>query len=51
MAPVGSRMMASPTIRTYIADAVALARYFEDTLPPKANGAFLEAEEKVKPRS
>lgn len=29
----------------YIADAVALARYFEDTLPTKADLAFKEAEE------
>ena len=29
----------------YIADTVALARYFEDSLPPKADVAFKEAEE------
>jgi predicted nucleic acid-binding protein len=29
---------------TYIADAVALARYIEDTLPPKADHIFSEAE-------
>ncbi len=37
--------MATAALRTYIADAVALARYFEDTLPPKADRAFSEAEE------
>jgi predicted nucleic acid-binding protein len=35
----------STSFRTYVADAVALARYFEDSLPPKANRAFLDAEE------
>lgn len=29
----------------YIADAVAIERYFEDNLPPKADLAFGEAEE------
>ncbi|MDG6970286.1 MAG: hypothetical protein JRN54_04170 [Nitrososphaerota archaeon] len=31
-------------MRTYVADAVALARYLTDTLPPKADKAFAEAE-------
>jgi predicted nucleic acid-binding protein len=37
--------LAGDNSRSYIADAVALARYFEDALPPKANRAFLDAEE------
>ncbi|HKW05709.1 MAG TPA: PIN domain-containing protein [Nitrososphaerales archaeon] len=32
-------------MKRYIADAVAIARYFEDSLPPGANLAFREAEE------
>ena len=31
-------------MKTYVADAVALARYLTDTLPPKADRAFAEAE-------
>ena len=39
-----SQELSRPALKTYVADAVALARYFEDALPPKANRAFLEAE-------
>jgi predicted nucleic acid-binding protein len=30
--------------KVYVADTVALARYFEDSLPPRAEEAFREAE-------
>lgn len=45
MEAIESKRVDSTATHTYIADAVALAHYFEDTLPPKANHAFLEAEE------
>lgn len=31
-------------MKTYVADAVALARYLTDTLPPRADKAFADAE-------